>query len=110
MEGRGGLAARSDGLYLRGAGVSIGGDPGMIRLTLYGRADCHLCHEMRRVVDEVVRDFEGMDVVEVDVDGDPALVRAYGDDVPVLCVNGVRAFEHRVDATALRARLARERA
>jgi len=82
----------------------------MIRLTLYGRADCHLCHEMRRVVDEVVRDFEGMDVVEVDVDGDPALVRAYGDDVPVLCVNGVRAFEHRVDATALRARLARERA
>jgi glutaredoxin-like protein DUF836 len=90
--------------------VSIGGDPGMIRLTLYGRADCHLCHEMRRVVDEVVRDFEGMDVVEVDVDGDPALVRAYGDDVPVLCVNGVRAFEHRVDATALRARLARERA
>jgi len=110
MEGRGGLAARSDGLYLRGAGVSIGGDPGMIRLTLYGRADCHLCHEMRLVVDEVVRDFEGMDVVEVDVDGDPALVRAYGDDVPVLCVNGVRAFEHRVDATALRARLARERA
>jgi len=82
----------------------------MIRLTLYGRADCHLCHEMRLVVDEVVRDFEGMDVVEVDVDGDPALVRAYGDDVPVLCVNGVRAFEHRVDATALRARLARERA
>jgi hypothetical protein len=49
-------------------------------------------------------------VVEVDVDDDPALVRAYGDDVPVLCVNGVRAFAHRVDAAALRARLARERA
>jgi glutaredoxin len=110
MEGRGGLAARSDGLYLRGAGVSIGGDPGMIRLTLYGRADCHLCHEMRRVVDEVVRNVEGVDVVEVDVDEDPALVRAYGDDVPVLCVNGVRAFAHGVDAAALRARLARERA
>ena len=108
MEGRGGLAARSDGLYLRGAGVSIGGDPGMIRLTLYGRADCHLCHEMRRVVDEVVRDFGEVDVEEVDVDGDPALVRAYGDDVPVLCVNGVRAFAHRVEAAALRARLARE--
>ena len=110
MEGRGGLAARSDGLYLRGAGVSIGGDPGMIRLTLYGRADCHLCHEMRRVVDEVVGNVDGVDVVEVDVDDDPALVRAYGDDVPVLCVNGVRAFVHRVDAAALRARLARERA
>ena len=111
MEGRGGLAARSDGLYLRGAGVSIGVAPGMIRLTLYGRADCHLCHEMRRVVDDVLQGrTDAVEVVEVDVDGDPALVRAYGDDVPVLCVNGVRAFEHRVDATALRARLARERA
>ena len=83
----------------------------MIRLTLYGRADCHLCHEMRRVVDEVLRDTESAraaEVVEVDVDRDPALVRAYGDDVPVLCVNGVRAFAHRVDRAALAARLARE--
>lgn len=83
----------------------------MIRLTLYGRADCHLCHEMRRVVDDVVRETGktgAVEVVEVDVDGDPALVRAYGDDVPVLCVNGVRAFEHRVARAALAARLARE--
>ena len=83
----------------------------MIRLTLYGRADCHLCHEMRRVVDDVVRDTGrtgAVEVVEVDVDGDPGLVRAYGDDVPVLCVNGVRAFEHRADRAALAARPARE--
>jgi hypothetical protein len=83
----------------------------MIRLTLYGRADCHLCHEMRAVVDEVLRDAgrgDAIQVEEVDVDGDPALVRAYGDDVPVLCVNGVRAFAHRVDRAALVARLARE--
>jgi hypothetical protein len=63
---------------------------------------------MRRVVDEVVRDGQEVDVVEVDVDGDPALARAYGDDVPVLCVNGVRAFAHRLDRAALAARLARE--
>jgi glutaredoxin len=83
----------------------------MIRLTLYGRADCDLCHEMRRVVDEVLGDAgtaAAVEVVEIDVDGDPALARAYGDDVPVLCVNGVRAFAHRVDPATLRARLARE--
>jgi glutaredoxin len=83
----------------------------MIRLTLYGRADCHLCHEMRRVVDAVVRNTGqtgAVEVVEVDVDDDPALARAYGDDVPVLCVNGVRAFAHAVDPAALAARLARE--
>ena len=79
----------------------------MIRLTLYGRADCHLCHEMRAVVDVVARDLP-LSVEEVDVDGDPALVARWGDDVPVLAVNGRAAFKHRVDAGALRARLARE--
>jgi len=62
---------------------------------------------MRTVVDAVARDIPMM-VEEVDVDTDPALMRAYGDEVPVLCVNGRKAFKYRVDASALRARLARE--
>jgi Glutaredoxin-like domain (DUF836) len=78
-----------------------------IRITLYGRPDCHLCDDMRTVVDAVARDIPMM-VEEVDVDTDPALVRAYGAEVPVLCVNGRKAFKYRVDASALRARLARE--
>jgi hypothetical protein len=83
----------------------------VIRVTLYGRADCHLCHRMRAVVDGVIRgaSLAGRVVVEeVDVDGDPGLVAAYGDEVPVLCVNGAKAFAHRVDADTLRARLERE--
>jgi len=83
----------------------------MIRLTLYGRPDCELCHEMRAVVDSVLRAAPPawrIALDEVDVDTDPALVAAYGEDVPVLCVNGVRAFAHRVAPAALRARLAEE--
>lgn len=79
----------------------------MIRVTLYGREDCHLCQEMRAVVEEVRAEVP-LELEEVDVDGDPALVAAYGDEVPVLCVNGRKAFKYRVDARALRARLARE--
>jgi glutaredoxin len=79
----------------------------MIRLTLYGRADCHLCHEMRAVVDEVAGGY-GAEVEEVDVDGDADLEATYGAEVPVLCVNGRKAFRYRVDAATLRARLARE--
>ena len=45
---------------------------------------------------------------EIDVDGDPALVAAYGHEVPVLVVNGRKAFKYRVTPAALRARLARE--
>ncbi len=81
----------------------------MIRVTLYGRADCHLCDDMRAVVEEVraAGPLE-VEVEEVDVDGDPGLAAAYGDQVPVLCVNGRKAFKYRVDARSLRGRLARE--
>ena len=78
-----------------------------MRLTLYGRLDCHLCHEMRAVVDAVGRDMR-FDLEEVDVDGDPALAASYGEEVPVLLVNGRKAFKYRVTARDLRARLARE--
>jgi glutaredoxin len=79
----------------------------MIRVTLYGRAECHLCHAMRAVVEAVAREVP-LAVEEVDVDGDPALAAAYGAEVPVLAVNGRKAFKYRVDAARLRARLARE--
>lgn len=79
----------------------------MIRITLYGRADCHLCHEMRQVVDRVARDVR-LEVEEVDVDTDPALQAAYGMEVPVLLVNGRKAFKYRCDVRSLQARLARE--
>jgi len=79
----------------------------MIRLTLYGRADCHLCHEMRAVVESVASEVAAS-LEELDVDTDPALAEAYGSDVPVLLVNGRKAFVHRVDPATLRAFLARE--
>jgi glutaredoxin len=78
-----------------------------MRLTLYGRADCHLCHEMRAVVDAVRREI-GFELEEVDVDRDPALVAAYGEEVPVLLVNGRKAFKYRVTPRDLRVRLALE--
>jgi hypothetical protein len=78
-----------------------------MRLTLYLRADCHLCHEMRAVIDGLRGDVP-FDLDTVDVDGDPALVAAYGEEVPVLLVNGRKAFKYRVTPRELRARLARE--
>jgi hypothetical protein len=79
----------------------------MIRLTLYGRSDCHLCHEMRAVIEAVAREIP-LTLEEVDVDGDRLLAARYGAEVPVLAVNGRTAFKYRVDPRALRARLARE--
>jgi glutaredoxin len=79
----------------------------MIRITLYSRRDCHLCHDMRAVVEAVARDIP-LEVEELDIDEDPALTAIYDTEVPVLAVNGRKAFKYAVDAAALRARLARE--
>jgi len=80
----------------------------MLRLTLYSRQDCPLCDEMRSVVATAARGVP-FHLEIIDVDSDPSLVVAYGDEVPVLCVNGVKVFAGRVDVRTLRARLARER-
>ena len=78
----------------------------MTRLTFYSRADCCLCDEMKAVIDDVGRTVP-FELEVVDVDTDLALVAAYGHDVPVLLVDGRKAFKHRLDAAALRRRLAR---
>jgi glutaredoxin len=75
-----------------------------MRLTLYGRADCELCEDMLAVVERVVGE-RGVRVEVVDVDGDPQLASDYGFDVPVLCLDGEKVFQHRVTEAALRARL-----
>jgi glutaredoxin len=75
-------------------------------VVLYGKSDCELCDEMKAVVEEVRRDVPfTFDIV--DIEGDAALRATYGMDVPVLVVDGRKAFKHRLDAVALRRRLAR---
>jgi glutaredoxin len=76
----------------------------MSRVQLYGRAGCHLCDEARAVVAEVTGELDtGFE--EIDVDSDPALVRRYGDEVPVVCVDGAQVAFWRIDAQRLRSLL-----
>jgi glutaredoxin len=79
----------------------------MLVLTLYSRPECHLCDEMKAVVAEVTREM-AHELTEIDISADPELERRYGTRIPVLMVNGREAFQHRVQASELRGRLARE--
>jgi len=69
-------------------------------LLLYTRKDCCLCEEMkstvRRVADRVPFALE-----EIDVDTSPALQEEYGNEVPVLFINGRKAFKYRLTAMEL---------
>lgn len=79
-----------------------------VRLTLITRHDCHLCEEMAAVI-EAVRATHGFDLEVRDVDADPELLARYSDQVPVLLVNGRKAFKYRVSQAALARRLRFER-
>jgi hypothetical protein len=77
-----------------------------ITLTIFSRPGCHLCHEMRLVVERVVRDLgTAARIDEVDIEGDDALEARYGSEIPVLLINGKRAAKYRVSEADLRRRL-----
>lgn len=78
----------------------------MIRLTLMSRPGCHLCEEMRREVDTLLAD-EPHEWEVVDVDSDPELARRYGDEIPVLFVNGRLFAKIRVPRLSSKLRLLR---
>ncbi|HXN87593.1 MAG TPA: glutaredoxin family protein [Candidatus Binataceae bacterium] len=80
----------------------------MIELILYTRRDCELCREMEIVIDEVLPRF-GAQISRVEIDGDADLEQRFGIEVPVLFVNGRKAFKYRCTSRELRTRLAREK-
>jgi glutaredoxin len=78
-----------------------------IALTLYGRPECHLCADMKEIVAPVAREL-GCTLEQVDIKGNPELEAQYGTEIPVLLINGRKAFKYRVTDRALRQRLARQ--
>jgi glutaredoxin len=79
----------------------------LIELTLYGRADCELCREMEEVIaGEIARLPARLE--KVDIGGNPELETRFGQEVPVLFINGRKAFKYRCTARELRKRLSRE--
>ena len=68
----------------------------MPRLTIYSKPDCHLCHEMKDVVQRVLRGRPDIPLEEIDISNDPALLDRYGLEIPVLMIDGKKAAKYRV--------------
>jgi glutaredoxin len=71
------------------------------RVTLYSRPGCHLCESARAVIRSVCEELDES-FAEISIDGDPELVRRYGDEVPVTLVDGRQHDFWRVDPVRLR--------
>lgn len=76
------------------------------KVTIYTREGCHLCEEAKAAIfsagcaDDLV-------IEEVDIEAEPDLRDRYQNDVPVVFINGIKAFKHRVDAREFRRKLKR---
>ena len=75
------------------------------RVTLYTRAGCCLCGDAKRVIEEA-RARALFDYEEIDIDRDDVLRARYNDEVPVVAINGVKAFKYRVQMKDLLKKLA----
>ncbi len=72
-----------------------------LELTLYIRTYCHLCDDMRAAI-EPWRERLGLELVEVDVDDDPALEDRLGEKVPVLMHGDREICHHFFDEAAFK--------
>jgi glutaredoxin len=80
----------------------------MHNVVVYSRRGCHLCEVVKDTLTNA-RDKAEFQWCEVDIDTDPELRRKYTDDVPVVFIDGRKAFKHRMETgDFLRAIAARE--
>ena len=74
------------------------------RVTLYTKAGCCLCDEAKQEIDRARRKTE-FELEIIDIESDPRLHSQYQYDIPVIAINGERAFRYHVKAEDLVARL-----
>ncbi len=63
---------------------------------LYSRRGCHLCEVVKESLTKLARRGQ-FNWREIDVDSDDDLRRQFNDEVPVVFINGRKAFKYRLD-------------
>jgi len=73
---------------------------------IYSRPGCHLCDEAKQIMKAAGFPHE-YTLEEINIESDPDLLKRYQYDIPVVTINGVEAFRHRLTAEEFRTRLRR---
>ena len=71
-----------------------------IRVEIYSRPGCHLCDDAKEVIERVRGRF-AFSLQVINIESDAELEKAYGDQIPVVFINGNKAFKYRVDEAEL---------
>jgi glutaredoxin len=73
-------------------------------VTVYSKADCHLCEEAMRTLRTLQQEF-GFELRELDITADETLLRGYFERIPVVDIDGEELCEYFVQEAVLRERL-----
>jgi len=73
---------------------------------IYSKTDCHLCEEAKEILRRVQREIP-FELTEIDISGESPLFEHLKEDIPVVFINGRKAFKYRIDEGKLRRRLRR---
>ena len=74
--------------------------PAIPAVTLYTRKGCCLCDDAKQVL-TAARQRASFQLQEVDIDADAKLHQLYNDEVPVIAIDGAKAFKYRLTAEEL---------
>jgi glutaredoxin len=74
------------------------------RVVIYSRPGCHLCDEAKAAIRSAgCSDYFTLE--EINIESDDELLKKYQYDIPVIAIDGVEAFKHRVDPEEFRSRV-----
>jgi len=77
-----------------------------VLVEIYSRPGCHLCDEAKEVIERVRRRIP-FEFRTVNIETDPALEKAYGEEIPVVVINRQKAFKYRVSEAELEKKVSR---
>jgi len=67
-------------------------------VTIYSRPDCHLCHEAEQAIRQSAC-WSEVELEVINIDECPERYEQFKNDIPVVLINGIKVFKHRVDPT-----------
>lgn len=73
----------------------------MAVITLYSKPGCHLCDDARDALSRVQKRHP-FELEDINIQEDPRLLAEYGEQIPVVLLNGTFLFEYEVDEARLR--------
>ncbi len=76
-----------------------------VTVEIFGKPGCHLCDDARQVLDRVIADFPGVELVERNILDNAEWFESMQNDIPVVTINQKRHAQWRVTEADLRAAL-----